>query len=50
MQIIIYIAIDCNEFCLVSFRGGGVNRNPADIKDMLLRWCRAKTRGYEVIK
>ena len=22
--------------------------NPADIKDMLLRWSRAKTRGYEV--
>lgn len=21
--------------------------NPADIKDMLLRWSRAKTRGYE---
>lgn len=23
-------------------------RSPADIKDMLLRWSRAKTRGYEV--
>ncbi|KAI7688347.1 Smoothelin [Sarcoptes scabiei] len=25
-------------------------RSPADIKDMLLRWSRAKTRGYENVQ
>ena len=29
-------------------RGGGVARSGSDIKDMLLRWSRAKTKEYEV--
>ena len=31
--------------CATTNRGKRVN--PADIKDMLLRWSKAKTRGYE---
>jgi hypothetical protein len=37
-------------FIFVSFKpGGGVARSASDIKDMLLKWCRAKTKEYEVL-
>lgn len=38
-----------DRFIFVSFRaGGGVTRSASDIKDMLLKWSRAKTKEYEV--
>ncbi|XP_035209000.1 smoothelin-like [Stegodyphus dumicola] len=30
-------------------RGGGVTRSASDIKDMLLQWCKSKTREYEQV-
>ncbi|GBN81462.1 Smoothelin-like protein 2 [Araneus ventricosus] len=34
-----------------SFRaGGGVTRSASDIKDMLLSWCKSKTREYENVE
>ncbi|CAL1286176.1 unnamed protein product [Larinioides sclopetarius] len=34
-----------------SFRaGGGVTRSASDIKDMLLKWCKSKTREYENVE
>ncbi|GFT01421.1 smoothelin [Nephila pilipes] len=34
-----------------SFRaGGGVTRSASDIKDMLLHWCKSKTKEYEQVE
>jgi len=28
--------------------GGRIMRSPSAVKQMLLEWCKSKTRGYEV--
>lgn len=44
-----YVALVHDAFLISSFRaGGGVTRSASDIKDMLLHWCKSKTRDYKV--